>query len=257
MAGNSQIVSLGEFKNVCTKCNLHDLCLPLGLSGGEAQQLDAIVRRRRPLNKGDYVFRVGEPFQSLYAVRSGVVKTFTISANGEERITGFRFAGQLLGLDGIARGHHEGYARALDTTSLCEIPYERLDALSGKIPSLRHQLLRIMSREIVHEEQMLTRMAQLPAEQRLATFFVQLSQRFSLLGYSDRSFPLKISNAELGAFLGLAGETVSRLLSRFRAQSLVTLQKKHVQIHDIEGLRVTARVGTEDVLTLVGQSAGN
>lgn len=240
MATAKRVLDLATYKANCTNCALRVQCLSGGLNGDSLSELDAIVKRKRPHAKGEFIYHAGDTFRSLYAVRSGLVKTYTIDQAGNEHITGFHFPGELIGLDAVANGRHDRFARALDTTSLCEIPYDRLDELSGNLPALRHQLVRVMSQEIVREEQMLMRLARMNADQRMAAFFCQLSERFTRLGYSGTTFSLRISNQDLGRYLGLASETVSRLLARLRAKGLLTVEKKQVQIHNMGQLRSVA-----------------
>jgi len=237
----SPVIDIESVKAVCAGCSIQELCLPYGLDRSDLEQLDLIIERKRPLAGGDYAYVRGDPFRALFAVRSGVVKTFLLEADGEEHITGFHFPGELVGLDAISSGSHACTAQALDTTSLCEIPFEQLDSLAGQIPGLRQQLFRLMSREIKQDEQERRNQSQAAADPRLAAFLVDMSRRFSDLGYSPREFLLKISNQDLANYLGLAPETISRLLRRFRDQGLVTVKNKQVRIHDLEGLRRIAR----------------
>jgi CRP/FNR family transcriptional regulator len=172
-----------------------------------------------------------------------VIKTYILEEDGDEHITGFHFPGELVGLDAISEGAHSCSARALDTTSLCEIPFDDLDDLAGKLPGLRKQLFKLMSHEIHKDDRERRSQSQSAADPRLASFLVDVSQRFAKLGYSPNDFRLKISNQDLASYLGLAPETVSRLFRRFRDQGLVTVKSKQVQIHDPEGLR---RLGHQD-----------
>ena len=234
---SSPVVDLNSVRAVCERCSIQDLCLPYGLEKQDLERLDTIIERKRPLKPGEYAYRSGDPFSTLFAVRSGVVKTFLLEEDGDEHITGFHFPGELVGLDAIAEGVHSCFARALDTTSLCEIPFEGLDDLAGKLPGLRKQLFKLMSQEIHKDEQERRSQSQSAADPRLASVLVEVSQRLARLGYSPYDFRLKISNQDLASYLGLAPETVSRLFRRFRDQGLVTVKSKQVQIHDFEGLR--------------------
>ncbi|MEF8793315.1 fumarate/nitrate reduction transcriptional regulator Fnr [Thiohalorhabdus sp.] len=234
---STPVVDLDAVRAVCERCSIQDLCLPQGLEKHDLERLDSIIERKRPLKAGEYAYRAGDPFQTLFAVRSGVVKTYILEEDGEEHITGFHFPGSLVGMDAIASGIHACFARALDTTSLCEIPFQGLDELAGKLPGLRQQLFRLMSQEIHKDEQDRRSQSQTAADPRLASFLAELSQRFARLGYSPYDFRLKISNQDLASYLGLAPETVSRLFRRFREKGLVTVKNKQVRIHDLEGLR--------------------
>ncbi len=234
---STSVIDIQAVKAVCEQCSIQELCLPFGLGHQDLERLDHIIERKRPLAAGDFAYRTGDPFRALYAVRSGLIKTYILEESGDEHITGFHFPGELVGFDAIATGTHTCSARALDTTSLCEIPFDNLDALAGEIPGLRQQLFRLMSREIHRDEQERRTQSQAAADPRLAAFLVDVSGRFAKLGYSPFDFRLKISNQDLASFLGLAPETVSRLFRRFRDQGLVTIKSKQVQIHDLEGLK--------------------
>lgn len=238
----SPVVDLDSVRAVCEQCSIQDLCLPYGLDKEDLERLDTIIERKRPLQAGDYAYRSGDPFRALFAVRSGAVKTYVLEEDGDEHITGFHFPGELVGLDAIAEGKHFCFARALDTTSLCEMPFEDLDDLSGKLPGLRKQLFKLMSEEIHKDERERWTQSQSAADPRLASFLVDASGRFAKLGFSPFDFRLKISNQDLASFLGLAPETVSRLFRRFRDQGLVTVKNKRVQIHDLEALRRLAHL---------------
>ncbi len=152
---SNNIVKLDQIKVACKDCNLFQLCLPVGIDSRELEMLDSIIKRRRPLNAAIHLFHVGTPFQSIYAVRSGSIKTYAPTEDGHEQVTGFHLPGELLGLDAINLEHHPCAAKALETTSLCEIPFDRLEELSTHLPSLQHQLLKIMSKEILHDQSLL------------------------------------------------------------------------------------------------------
>ncbi|MFA9461302.1 fumarate/nitrate reduction transcriptional regulator Fnr [Thiohalorhabdus methylotrophus] len=235
------VVDLESVRAVCAGCSIQELCLPYGLDKDDLEQLDRIIERKRPLAAGELAYAEGDPFRALFAVRSGVLKTYLLEAEGEEHITGFHFPGELVGLDAISGGIHACSARALDTTSLCEIPFDRLDDLAGRIGGLRQQLFRLMSREIHQDDRERRNQAQAVADPRLAAFLLDVSGRLSKLGFSATTFRLKISNRDLANYLGLAPETVSRLFRRFRERGLATVQSKEVRIHDPERLRALAR----------------
>jgi len=239
-ARTSQVVDLQQVKVACRSCTLHELCLPLGIEGEELERLDRIIRRRRPLRRGDYLFRRGDAFRALYAVRSGAVKTYTLDEAGREQVTGFHLPGELVGLDAIGEGRHPLAARALERTSVCEIPFERLEPLTAEIPGLRRQLLRLMSRELVEDEAHLALLGQRDAEGRLAAFLLSLSRRYARRGFSAEEFRLPMSRTDLASYLGLAVETVSRLFTRFQAEGLLEAERKQVRLLDPEGLQALA-----------------
>jgi len=214
----------------CKDCSLSGMCVPLALQTEELDTLDEIVKRGRPLKKGEMLFRQGEPFSSIYALRSGAIKTFSLSDGGEEQITGFHLASEMIGLSGMDNQQYPVSAMALETTSVCEIPFERLDDLTAVMPQLRKQVMRLMSREIREDQQMMLLLSKKTADERIATLLINLSARFRARGYSARSFRLAMSRNEIGNYLGLAVETVSRVFTRFQQQGLIAAEGKQIEI---------------------------
>ena len=235
-----QPIKLSALKTACTSCNLHDLCLPLGLDLGDIDRLNEIIKRRKPLQKGEYLFQNGNKFTSIYAVRSGSIKTYTESEQGDEQITGLYLPGELLGLDAIHNNQHPCSAIALETTSLCEIPFNILEELSETVPGLYHQLFRIMSKEIASDEALLMLMAQKNAEERLAAFLINMSHRLKQRNFSETEFHLSMSRKDIGNYLGLTIETISRTFSRFQNDGLLTTQRKYVNILKLDELKAIA-----------------
>ena len=214
----------------CKECSLSSLCLPLSLNMEDMDSLDEIVKRGRPLKKGDFLFRQGDTFNSVFAVRAGALKTFSVTDAGEEQITGFHLPSELVGLSGMDSETYPVSAQALETTSVCEIPFERLDELALQLPQLRRQLMRIMSREIRDDQQMMLLLSKKTADERIATFLVNLSARFRARGFSANQFRLAMSRNEIGNYLGLAVETVSRVFTRFQQNGLLVAEGKEVDI---------------------------
>ncbi len=223
-------------KVACGACTLAQLCLPVGIDEAGLTLLDHAIRRHRPIRRRSLLFQAGQPFRSLYAVRSGSVKTFLPAADGGERITGFRLPGELLGLDAIHSGRHPCAARALESTSVCELPFERFESLCGDVPTLLRRMLRIMSQEILQEEGLLAQISNRSGEQRLVAFLLNLSARFRRRGFSAREFNLSMSRADIGNYLGLAKETVSRLFARLQAEGLIQVAGRQVRLLDELGL---------------------
>ena len=220
----------------CQTCSLSSLCLPVSLQQDEVEKLDNIVEKSRPLHKGDLLFRQGEPLKSIYALRAGSVKTFTVTHDGEEQINGFYFPGELVGLAGIDEGEYPLSAKMMETTTVCEIPYERLDELLGQMPELRRSLMRTMGREIRDDQQMMMLLSRKTAEQRIATFLLKLSSRYQARGYSATQFRLSMSRNEIGNYLGLAVETVSRIFTRFASSGMVRVEGKEIELLDLAAL---------------------
>lgn len=233
---NAKVVSLASVKAACEECSLRELCLPLGLGAEDLEILSAMIKRTRKLKKGEYVYRMGESLTSLYAIRSGSAKTCEISATGDVQITGFHLAGELLGIDGISTERHHCDAVALEASEVCEIPFDKLESLAREIKGLQHQLFKILSREIVQDGELLLMLGKMNAEERLAACLLSFSRRFEQLGYSGTKFKLSMSRQDLGDYLGLALETVSRLFSRFHDEGLLAVDGRQIRILDRDRL---------------------
>lgn len=213
----------------------------------ELDRVDNIVERGRPLQKGDYLYRARESFQSIYAVRSGTVKALVSSSDGTEQVTGFYLPGEILGLDGIASGVHTNSAIALETSAVCEIPFDQLDDLGRRIPNLHRHMFRLMGREIGSEQQLIALLGKSSADERVATLLLSISDRNGRRNLSVTSFRLPMSRADLGNYLGLTVETVSRTLSRFQKEGLIKVDKKEIAISDLEALRKIADISLFNV----------
>ncbi len=233
---NRKVVSLENLKVACKNCSLSTLCLPMGLNPEDVERLDSIIKRGRPFHRGDHLFRGGDKFHSLRVITSGSVKTYTPNEDGGEQVLGFHLPGELIGLDAIQDDHHNCSSVALETTAVCEVPFTQLESLSSLMPSLQHQMYRLLSREIGHETEMLTLLGKKSAEERLATFLLSFSERFKQRGFSASDFFLSMSRHEIGNYLGLAVETVSRLFTRFQEEGLLMVERKHIQLLDLPRL---------------------
>jgi CRP/FNR family transcriptional regulator len=216
----------------CGTCNLRELCLPCGLHGSTPELLDDLVYTRKRVKRGEVLYRSGAAFESLYAIRSGFFKSRMMLEDGRDQVTGFHMAGEVLGMDGIGTEIHAADLIALEDSEVCVIPYARFEE-----PNLQRQLHKVMSRELVRDQGVMMLLGTMRAEERLAAFLLNLSQRFQARGYSHAEFHLRMTRDEIGSFLGLSLETVSRLFSRFQDEGLVTVQQKHICILDIPGLK--------------------
>lgn len=234
------VINISSIKAACKSCTLQELCLPLGLSETDISALDRLIKRRRTLKKGEILYRFGDPLQSLYAIRTGALKTTGLIEDGRAQVTGFYLPGELLGIDAINSDKHPCSAEALEPSEVCEIPFPLLEELATKIPGLQHQLLRIMSREIVRDEEMLMLLGRMTAEERLASCLMSFSRRLERLGGAPEEFKLSMSRQDLGDYLGLALETVSRLLSRFHDEGLISVHGRQISLRDMNRLRVMA-----------------
>lgn len=220
----------------CQTCSLNALCLPLSLNDSDMERLDDIIRRGRPIQKGQLLFQQGEPFQSVFAVRTGALKTYTLASNGEEQITGFHLASELVGLAGYDNGDYPLTAKALETTTVCEIPLTQLETLADDLPDLRKQLMRTMGTEIRHDQNMMLLLSKKNAEERVASFLLDISQRYARRGFSATHFRLPMSRVDISNYLGLAVETISRVFTRFQKNGLIETQGKEVILQDADAL---------------------
>ncbi len=220
----------------CQNCSISQLCIPFSLNDNELRKLDDIIQRKRPFQKGDKLFEAGKKFKSLYAVRSGSFKSYTISNQGDEQITAFHLPGDIVGFDAINKQVHPSYSIALETAMVCEIPFDIMDDLSSSMPKLRQQVMRLMSNEIMSDQELVLLLNRKSAEQRLAAFISGLAYRFSERGFSSKEFRLTMTRGDIGNYLGLTVETISRLLSRFQKSELIQVQGKFITILDIDGL---------------------
>lgn len=234
------IIDLSRIKVACSNCSLYQLCLPVGIDQADLELLDKIIKRKRPVKRGEHLFHVGDGFSTIYAVRSGSIKTYTPTEDGLEQVTGFHLPGELLGLDAISTEKHPCAAKALETTSLCEIPFDQLEQLGKRVPNLQRQLLKVMSKEILHDQSLLMLLGKKSADERLAALLVSLSDRYKQRGFSATEFHLSMSRNDIGNYLGLAVETVSRLFTRFQEEGLLSVRRKHIRIRDLERLRTLA-----------------
>ena len=216
----------------CGTCNLREVCLPCGLAGATQALLDDMVYTRKRVKRGDTLYRAGARFDSLYAVRCGFFKSRVVLEDGRDQVTGFHMAGEILGMDGIGTDSHTADLIALEDSEVCVIPYGRLEE-----PDLQRQLHKVMSRELVRDQGVMMLLGTMRAEERLAAFLLNLSQRFLARGYACNEFHLRMTREEIGSYLGLSLETVSRLFSRFQDEGLITVQQKHIRILDVAGLK--------------------
>lgn len=229
---SEQKVDFQSLKASCQNCSLVELCLPRGLGNEDLNTLDDVIQKRRLLHKGDLLFSQGETSGCIYAVRSGSVKTYTTAKDGEEQVLGFHLPGELLGLDGLDNKIHSCSAVSLDTATICELPVTELNVLCVKIPGLQQQLLNLISNEIAKDHNMLLLLARRNAEQKLATFFINLSGRFKARGYSGSEFDLTMSRHDIGNYLGLVDETVSRLFTKFRDKHIIDADRRKIKLLD-------------------------
>jgi CRP/FNR family transcriptional regulator len=228
---------IAQCKTVCASCNLRELCVPCcGLTRSERDVANRLAFNRVRVRRGESLYRSGDRFTSLYAVRNGFFKSQALLENGREQVTGFAMAGEILGLDGIAPEQHSCNTVALEDSEVCAIPFAGLQSLAQEIPGLQRHFYKTMSREIEREHGVMLQLGSMNAEERLAMFLLDLSRRFGARGYSPAEFHLRMTREEIGSYLGLKLETVSRTFSRFQEQRLIAVQQKFIRILDSAGL---------------------
>ena len=233
-------ICLEDIKVCCQCCSLAELCLPRGLTLEETEQLDQYIKRERTLERGEYLYRMGESDKSLFVVRSGAFKTCLSTNGGDEQVLGFYLPGELIGLEAFETHQHDCSAVALQTSTICEIPGDKIEELCSVVSGLHHQMHMLIGREIKNNHAMLLLLGKKTAQQKLATFLLSLSLRFSQRGFSHIDFNFIMSRRDIGNYLGIAVETVSRLLAAMQDEGLLSVDHRHVHIHDIDKLRQIA-----------------
>jgi CRP/FNR family transcriptional regulator len=230
-------IDIDHLKVSCKQCNLRELCFPHGMSDDELTNMDAVVDQPEPLHKNEYLYRDGDVAQALYAVRSGCVKTMTESANGDEQIVGFHLPGELLGFDGFATNVHTCNVVALETSSICRLPMDDLETICHKVPGLQKQMRRIMGKEVAADHQMLMLLGKMTSEERLASFLLSLSARMHERHWKENEFNLSMPRQDIANYLGMAVETVSRLFASFQNDKIIAVDRRHITILDMPGLK--------------------
>ena len=232
MSDGGHAVDLNDLRRSCARCSLQVLCLPATIEGSDLERLDRIVLNRRPLKRDEVLYHAGQPLGSLYVAREGAFKTVAFDAEGNSQVLGFHLPGELLGLDALGSGRHVAEARALTQAHVCEVPLPQLEQVASEVPGLQHQLLRIigqgMNRHQAHVEMLHKRSAQ----ERLAVFLHQLSERYRALGRSGESFLLPMSREDIGSHLHLVIETVSRTLGKMQDEGLIAVRGREVRVLD-------------------------
>jgi CRP/FNR family transcriptional regulator len=226
-----------SIKIACSNCNLRELCMPIGLDTEELNRLDDLVATRRPVKRGAALFHNGEKFASLYAIRTGFFKTVVTTEDGREQVTGFQMAGEIIGLDGIVNDQHTCDAVALEDAEVCIMPFDRIEEISREVKALQHHVHKIMSREIVRDHGVMLLLGSMRAEERLAAFLLNLVQRLQMRGFSKSDLVLRMTREEIGSYLGMKLETVSRTFSKFADEGVVQVQQRNIQILDADALK--------------------
>ncbi len=237
MPAKNGILKIADIKVSCRNCSLSELCLPHGMSGDDMEALDHIVKRQQPYQPGQHIFRAGDRSHALFAVRSGALKTYCTTEDGDEQVIGFTLPGELVGLDGMSDGSYGSSSVVLETASVCELPYDRLEDMCHSLPGLNHQMMRVVGKEISSDQSMLLLLGKRSADERLASFLLSLSTRYRSRQLSGTEFNLPMSRQDIGNYLGLAIETVSRLFAAFQKDKLLTVNRRQIVLVDLPRLQ--------------------
>lgn len=224
-------------KVACSNCNLRELCMPVGLSHEEMTKLDTLVATRGRVRKGESLFRSHDKFESLFAIRSGFFKTRMLTEDGRDHVTGFQMAGELLGMDGIVNEAHTCDAIALEDSEVCVLPFSQIEHLSRELGTLQKHVHKLMSREIVRDQSVMLLLGSMRAEERLAAFLMNLLQRLQSRGFSSKEVLLRMTREEIGSYLGMKLETVSRTFSKFQQDGLIEVNQKEIKLINPDKLR--------------------
>lgn len=227
----------------CADCRVRELCLPAGLNFAEIRTVDNYIHRKRTVVRGDALFHHTTPFQMLYAVHTGFMKTSVRHPDGGEQVTGFHMPGDLLGLDALDNGAYISSAVALEASEVCEISLNALELLTRKLAPLQRHFHRMMSREIVHRHEMMLLLANVRAQERVADFLFNLSERHAARGQPATDFVLHMTRTDIGSYLGLTIETVCRGLAQLRKENLIEMNGRRVHITDLARLKSIAERG--------------
>ena len=211
--------------------------MPMGLSNDELNRIDDLVTTRRKVKRGDTLFHNGEKFTNLFAIRTGFFKTCIASEDGRNQVTGFQMAGEIIGLDGIVNDTHTCDAVALEDAEVCVMPFDRIEEISREVNSLQRHVHKIMSREIVREHGVILFLGSMRAEERLAAFLLNLVQRLHARGFSQSELLLRMNREEIGSYLGMKIETVSRTFSKFVEDGIVEVKQRNIRILKTDALK--------------------
>jgi CRP/FNR family transcriptional regulator len=227
----------GDEVRFCSTCAFAQACLAEGIDKRALVDLHMLVEHVGPLHAGDHVFRKGDPFSAIAAVRAGTVKTYVVDRGGSERVLGFHLPGEVIGLDAIDEAHYPCSAVALDTVALCRFSFSRMAELAARLPGLQQQLFRLLSRNIGAAVRFA---GDWSADQRMAAFLLGVSQRLAARGFSPSRFQLTMARTDIGNHLRLAPETVSRVFKRFQDDGLVAVDRREIELLDVRGLEALA-----------------
>lgn len=233
---------LEELRRSCATCSVQQLCLPATVGADDLERIDALVRRRRPLQRNETLYRQGDPLQALYVVRDGAFKTVAVSREGESQVLGFHIAGELMGFDAMGSGRHQCDAEALGPAQVCEVPLDKLEEYACEVPGLRRQLFRVMGRSMDRDQAHVEMLGRRHASERVGLFLHSLAERYRILGRRPDQVDLAMNREDIGSYLGLAFETVSRALGKLQDEGIIAVQGRRVRILQAQRLEQLVHV---------------
>lgn len=228
MSIHSEVLSFKSVKNKCKDCHAINYCLSSKLDDKDLNNFTNIVKQRKPICRGERLFQSGNPFHSIYIVHSGSIKTYVESSDGEQQLTGFYFAGDIIGIDAFETGYHQTSAEALETSSFCEISIKKFECLLREMPMLQHQFFAHMSRQMTQQQQLLLLLGKMNSKRRLATFLLDVSDHMRVQGCSSNNINLSMSRHDIANYLGLAIETVSRILTNYQNTEILDVMGRNI-----------------------------
>jgi len=231
------VIALHELSSHCQTCSLRELCLPVAFTGDQMKQFDALVVHRTKVRKHTFLYRSGDPFHALYAIRNGSLKTVVLAEDGREQVMGYHMLGEIIGFDGIGTNRHHTGAIALEDTEVCAIPFNGIERLAQTMPALQHNLCQMMSAAMTRGQNVMLLLGSLHADERLAVFLLDLADRYRRRGYSATEYTLRMTREEIGSYLGIKLETVSRLFSKLQGEGLIQVQGRALKLLDPAALR--------------------
>lgn len=243
------VVDLARLRQSCAKCSLQTLCLPAAIGVNDMEQLDRVVRNRRPMVVGDHLYRAGQTLSALYVAREGAFKTTITDEQGMSQVIGFHLPGELIGLDALGTGAHGCDAQALTQANVCEVPLSQLEMVAAQVPGLQHQLLKIIGQSINRDHSHLEMLGVKSANDRMALFIHGMTERYRLLGRPAELLVLPMSRQDIGSYLGLVIETVSRTLNKMQEDGVISVHGRQVRILDMKRLASMAHMTSDKVIS--------
>lgn len=247
---SDSVIDLVRLRQSCAKCTLQTLCLPANIGMEDLDQLDRVVKNRRPMQLGDYLYRSGQALGALFVAREGAFKTTITDEQGQSQVIGFHLPGELIGLDALGTGSHACDAQALTHANVCEIPLSQLETVASQVPGLQHQLLRIIGQSINRDHSHLEMLGVKSAGDRMALFLHGMTERYALLGRPSDLIVLPMSRQDIGSYLGLVIETVSRTFNKMQEDGVISVHARQIRILDPQRLASMAHITIDSPASL-------